>query len=357
MPDLATCAFDLNIWIPTLITFGIVSVALAMLTTCCKCKNNKDWYVTLLPCRVIILGILWSESPGKESVQLDISFNEVSVSVIFLVLIKNFIESRFGQNGKKSFTMRPFLCFENMEFTTIVVLTSFVALMPAFLGVIYQVENQYAMGVLSVVLIVLLLSQQTKQTRPTESIKLTFGEIIGLSLIISSLTLISSFADCLGGEGWVGLICAYPIDATIIFIQFLTSKKKESAPDKIQHLHQIIYLIAVSCYIHFTMTTIIWASTKLDFLQTLGDAQGIGVVVPFLIITVVSIIIVFAIVDSVGFVKRIERSVENTATAVKTLLGGNTSDETSTKAWSSSATKFETFDSPRRKYEMDSLHL
>jgi hypothetical protein len=294
-----TCVESGGNWWPGLITFGVVFVVLFTLTRCFK---NKVLYVTLLPARVIILGVLWSENPNHESIQLDMSFNEVSVSVMFILLVKNFIGTHYGRESL-DLQWRPFLCFDKVRFTTILVMCSILALVPAISSIVAEINNQYAMGVLSTVVVVLLLSRQHKQTRPTEEVDLNFLNLIIFSTLIASLTLISSFADCLGAQGWVGLICAFPIDSLLILWKILTTDK-EAMVQRIEHFRQVVYLIALSCYVHYTMTLIIWSTTKIDALKHIEEKSGVSAIVPLIVITAISGIIVAGVIGSVGFVKR-----------------------------------------------------
>ena len=84
-----------DFWIPAVVTFFVVVISISIVS---KIDKKKILLLTLLPARVIILGVLWSGSPNSESVQLDLSFTEVSVGAGFLLLVKNFIEDDFKQN-------------------------------------------------------------------------------------------------------------------------------------------------------------------------------------------------------------------------------------------------------------------
>lgn len=321
MADFGSCLVNDKNWIPTLVTFVAVFIAVSILSQ----FKNKILYVTLLPARVIILGVLWSQTPGKESVQLDTSFNEVSVSVMFILLVKDLIETTYGlptedtAGNEKLDTLkeRRFFCFDRIHYTVLLLVCSFVALMPAVVSVIAEVSNQYAMGVLSTVVVILLLSRQHKQSRPTHEINIGVKKIIWLSLVISSLTFISSVADCLGLESGVGLICAYPIDSIIILWQVVDEGTKlKNINQQVENFRQIVYLIALSCYVHYTMTLIIWSSTKIEFIKDITQYTGLGTIVPLIIIIAISGGIVYAVIESVGFVKRLERFVTSEVQAV-----------------------------------------
>lgn len=348
MTDFRTCLETGGNYWPSLITFLAAFGLLLILTNVFK---SKVLYVTLLPARVIILGVLWSETPGKESIQLDMSFNEVSVSVMFIILIKNFIESRYGKkNGVANGVAIPCCKSVIIDYKLVLLFCSIVALIPAIAGIVADARNQYAMGILSTVVVILLLTYQHKQTRPTEEINLGFPKILVVSLLIAALTLVSSFADCLGFEGWVGLICAYPIDSVIILWQFLDAKETSTLMRQ-EHLSQIVYLIALSCYVHYTMTVIIWSSSKVEFLKHIQDVSGVSAIVPLLCITAVSGLIVFSIISSVGFLNRIKRTINNL-----TKESGRLREMTS-EASSPVAKKLEMSGDQHHIYEMGSLRL
>ena len=345
MTNFGTCLETPGNYWPAVITFGAAFIFLLFLTNVFK---SKVLYVTLLPARVIILGVLWSETPGKESIQLDMSFNEVSVSVMFIILVKNFIESRYG---KKDGVAIPCCKSIVIDYKIILLFCSAIALLPAIAGIIADARNQYAMGILSTVVVILLLTYQHKQTRPTEEMKLGFPKVLVVAILLAVLTLVSSFADCLGYEGWVGLICAYPIDSVIILWQFLEAKDRSSAMVRKEHLSQIVYLIALSCYVHYTMTVIIWSSSKIEFLQHIQEASGVSAIFPLLAITAVSGLIVFSIISSVGFVDRIKRTITNLTKDNDRLR------EKPSKVLTPSAMKLGMSDDQHHIYEMGSLRL
>jgi len=362
MSSFETCATDFGNWLPALITFSIVFIILEILSQ----FDNKVLYISLLPARVIILGILWSESPGKDSIQLDMSFNEVSVSVTFILLVKNIVESYYGNSGFfkdvnkiNIFEKRPFLCFDEVSYFHLVIFCSILSLAPALSGIIAELTNQYAMGLLSTTVVVILLTQQHQETRPTEKVNLTHLKIFFLALVISSLTLFSSFADCFGGEGWVGLICAYPIDSVIILYQTLYPDKNEtlklqSNTVKKEHFRQVVYLISLSCYIHYTMTSIIWISSKLEFLKNIRDYESEYAILAFVIITIISGLIVFFVVDNMAFLGRVKRIGNN---IISVFVGDNKSDGTTEEALSFLTTKSERSNNLYHKYEMGSIRL
>ena len=64
------------------------------------------------------------------------------------------------------------------------------------------------------------------------------------------------------------------------------------------------------------MTLIIWSSTKIEFIKDITQYTGLGTIVPLIIIIAISGGIVYAVIESVGFVKRLERFVTSEVQAV-----------------------------------------
>ena len=295
---LGTCLTQLSTWSPALITLVIVFVTASTIS---KIAPKNILLLTLLPARVIILGVLWSGSPSHESVELDMSFNEVSVGVGFLLLVKSTIVSSY-----ETATDRNYL--------GTLVLLSVVSLLPASVDLIYltnKITAQMLTGTLSTVVVAILYSTHTKEGTPDKEIKLDWRKILEISAFLAGVTFLSSLAGCCELELWAGLICAYPIDAIIILNHIMKTNredKKTGKKEKYKLLLQIVHLIAITCYVHYVMNVIIYSASKLDIIRNL---EGYWPVAAMLIIAAIAAIIVFLLVDAFGFATRTGQTATN----------------------------------------------
>ena len=344
MSNFSTCSVQFENWLPAIITFAVVFVAVSMLTCIDK---KKVLLLTLLPCRVIILGILWSGSPQSESVQLDLSFNEVSVGAVFILLVKELIEAPFRKKPNEDYSSR-------------LILYSLLALVPASLELLYIQDHdtaQWLTGTVCIAVVTILLLEQTKQNPPEKEIHFSVGKIFKIALLLAMITLFSSFADCMGGELWAGLICAFPIDSLVILYHVLEDMKKDrTGPEQKSHLlSQVIYLVALSTYIHFTMTVVIYFSSKWEFIKNM---QGAWPIVAMIVIAAVSTLIVFVAIDLFGWTKRIERkALKSMAGLLNIKPNDSIWDETSEEKTSFLTKTHEMSSGQHRTHEKETLRL
>lgn len=340
MSDFGTCSTDVKNWVPALITVGVVFFAVTILSFIDK---KKVLLLTLLPSRVIILGILWSGSPQSDSVQLDMSFNEVSVGALFLLLVKQCIE-------------KPFRADPNNTKTSLLIFLSIVALVPASVEILYTQDRdtaQWLTGIVSIAVVSFLMIKQTRENPPEREFEFSFCKKIQIALLLGLLTLVSSFADCLGGELWAGLICAFPIDSLIILSHLLEDMKEKGVgtEQRVNMLHQVVYLIALASYTHFTMTVVIYFTSKWEFIKTLSGAWP---VVAMVVIAAVSAGIVFLAIQLFALTKRVKRSVDS---LLKLRQDDNKSGGKYLEVSRLSPTKLDTFENQRRRCETGSLRL
>ena len=159
---------------------------------------------------------------------------------------------------------------------------------------------------------------------------------------------------------WIAMLekqNSYEIVASIKDSRVLLYRNKDKQKSIEQNhttLKQVVYFIALASYTHFTMTVIIYSTSKWSFIKSLS---GWGPIVAVIVIAFISFSIVMVSINVCGKIRRVARAVMPDKADLLFKQAYNKSGGTSLDTKNFSTMKLERSMDPHHIYEMGSLRL